>query len=178
MNSLKNENIIKRHKIINFNEGDIDESLCNENKLIYSSGTPQLNHGKHQWVALYNPKNSKSTIYVESICVVNFSSSPIIQSHFLNPKIDYEGYKFMYGIPNCLEQSANSNAVVIFYQGNENMLFLNEANTLRVIQPFYTDISQKQGSITIPAGKSILILVNSINCHDPACAISYSWWEH
>lgn len=179
MNGLKNDNIIKKHKIINFNiDGDEELDFNNNDKLIFSSGTPQLNHGKHQWVALYNPKNSKSTIYVESICVVNFSSSPIIQSQFLNPKMDYEGFKFMYGISNSLECNMNSNGVVLFYQGNDNLLFLNEANSLKVLQSFYTDMSQRQGSIVIPPGKSILTLVNSINHHEPSCAISYSWWEH
>ncbi len=177
MNSLKNDNIIKRHKLINFNIDDEEQDNINDSKLIFSSGTPQLNHGKHQWVALYNPKNSKSTIYVESICVVNFTSTPIVQSQFLNPKMDYEGYKYVYGTSNYLDCNINSNGVVIFYQGNENLLFLNEANTLKVLQAYYTDNSQKQGSIVIPPGKSILTLVNSLSHNDPSCAISYSWWE-
>jgi hypothetical protein len=176
--NIKGNNIIKKYKIENFNADENEKlDLKNDNKLIFSSGTPQLSHGKHQWVALYNPKNSNSIIYVESICSVNFSSEPIIQSQFLNPKIDYEGFKYMYGVSNSLVCNITSSGVVIFYQGNENLLFHNEANSLRVLQPFYTDISQKQGNIIIPPGKSILTLLNSISQYEPSCAISYTWWE-
>ncbi len=175
--NLKNDNIIKKHKIVNFNTDEDDDSKNFNDELIFSSGTPQLNCGKHQWAALYNPKNSKSTIHVESICVVNFSSTPIIQSQYLNPRIDYEGFKYMYGNSNSLEYNINSSGVVIFYQGNDNLLFPNEANSLKILQAFYTDISQNHGKIIIPPGKSILILINSMNQDNPACAISYSWWE-
>ncbi len=177
--NLQNDKIIKQHKIIDLNADEADEDNLEtfNNKLIFSSGTPQLSCGKHQWGALYNPKNSKSTIYVESISVVNFSSIPIIQSQFLNPKINYEGFKYMYGYSNSLEYNLNSNGVVIFYQGNDNVLFPNEANLLKISQPFYTDNSQKHGNIIIPPGKSILILINTMDLSNPSCAISYSWWE-
>ena len=172
--NLHNDKIIKQHKIEDF---DFDETESNNSKLIFSSGTPQLNCGKQQWGALYNPKNSKSTIYVESISVVNFSSIPIIQSYYLNPKMNYEGFKYMYGNSNSLEYNLNSNGVIIFYQGNDNLLFPNEANLLKIAQPFYTDNSQKSGNIIIPPGKSILILINTMELSDPSCAISFTWWE-
>lgn len=177
--SIKSENVIKKYKIVDFSiDNDEDTNLKdNNNNLIFSSGTPQLDNGKNQWAALYNPKNSKSTIYIDSTCVVNFSSTPIVQSIFLNPKINYEGFQYMYGVSNSLEYGINSNGVVLFYQGNDNKLFPNEANLLRVLPPFYTDNSQKQGNIIIPPGKSILILVNSIDNYKISCAISYSWWE-
>ena len=58
--SIKSDNIIKKHKIINFSiDGNKEQDFNNDDKLIFSSGTPQLDRGKHQWVALYNPKNSK-----------------------------------------------------------------------------------------------------------------------
>lgn len=177
--NLHNDKIIKQPKIVDLNidENEKYNSENCSNKLMFSSGTPQLSNGKHQWGALYNPKNSKSTIYVESISIVNFSSIPIIQSQYLNPKINYEGFKYMYGNSNSLEYNTNSNGVVIFYQGNDNLLFLNEPNLLKISQPFYTDNSQKHGNIIIPPGKSILILINTMDLSNPSCAISYTWWE-
>ena len=177
--NLHNDKIIKQHKLVDLNidEAKNHNSENYSNKLMFSSGTPQLCSGKYQWGALYNPKNSKSTIYVDSISVVNFSSTPIIQSQYLNPRMNYEGFKYMYGNSNCLEYNLNSNGVVIFYQGNDNLLFPNEANLLKISQPFYTDNSQKNGSIIIPPGKSILMLINTMNLNNTSCAISYSWWE-
>ena len=176
--NLNNDKIIKKYKITDINSDEAyEDSSETSSKLIFSSGTPQLHIGKYQWGALYNPKNSKATLYVESISVVNFSSNPIIQSQYLNPRINYEGYKYMYGNSNSLDYNNNSNGVVIFYEGNDNLSFPNEANLLRVSQPYYSDNSQKNGSIIIPPGKSILILVNAIDNSNPSCSISYSWWE-
>ena len=175
----QNDKILKKSNVYDFSIENNEAEIKNIefNNRLFSTGTPQLCTGKYQWGALYNPKNSKVKLFLDNICVVNFSSTPIIQNHYLNPKINYEGYKYMYGDSNSLNNQNNSNGVVIFNQGEDNQLFLNEANTLRVCQAFYTDNIKKSGSIIIPPGKSILILINSMDNSTPSSSISYTWWE-
>ncbi|QSX07068.1 hypothetical protein JYG23_06700 [Sedimentibacter sp. zth1] len=179
--NINNDNIIKQPKIHDLNYANIDEEYRLRNKNVQKNffvvGTPQLSIGKFQWSALYNPKNSKTSLFVDETCAVNFSSSPIIESFYINPSVCYEGLRYMYGTPSSLEYQYNSSGVVIMYQGSNNMLSSNESNSLRILQPYYTDTVQRKGTIVISPGKSILLLVSSINSSSPSCAFSFYWWE-
>lgn len=176
--SLNNENILKKRDV---NYNNKDEEYCYDiqnKKYCFSIGTPQLSHGKYQWCALYNPKNSSSNLLLDEICIVNFCTKPIIESVFFNPHINFNGFKYMYGISNRLDYEQNSNGVVIIYEGNDDILNDYESNNLKVLQPFYTNHEKKYKKICITPGNSILIMTNTLDYKSLSSAISFTWWEN
>lgn len=160
---------------LDLNEGTVQNKSCHH--YLGTTDILNFNYGNCGVAILHNPEDSGKTIYIDKLCISNFSNAPIMVE--ILPRGDINGnLKLSTDIEVNNEISFDSKSKTEILYASKVPYAKGKVIYRRSVKSYDTTEITLNGSVVLHPGFSRIYLLRAIECcGELSASLSFKWWE-